>query len=211
MHHTATHTHTTSTPRPTPSSALIYNRLHIDCNRLQQTAQTAQTATHCNRLKVQHTATHCNTIKSYTSHCNTQIYHINTKTRTIRSPDTWQTATATHCNTMFQYATHYNTLATHCNTLQHTNTTFLAPMHDRLHQTTPDCNWNTLQHTETISNSLQHPCNTLQHTTTHTRTTSPPRPEPFPPPHGPAKWMNHIAHINKSCHTYGWVMLHIGW
>ena len=82
-----------------------------------------------------------------------------------------------------------------------------------------DCTRLQLKHTATQCNNmqfttspLQHTAthrNTLQHTTTHTRTTSPPRPEPFPPPHGPAIWIKHIARIDESCRTYRWVMSHI--
>ena len=125
----------------------------------------------------------------------------------IRAP-LWYRRAATHCNTLQHTATHHNTLhdtATHCNTLQHgaTHSNTLQHLNRtrvplRYRRVATYCN---MQHTATHCNTLQHTathCNTLQHLN---RTRVPLRLSIGRLSINLCTRMNHVKHINESCHT----------
>ena len=195
-------------------------------NMLQDTATHLQhTATHCKTLQYtcwsltcrrwprarrldEHAATQCNTLATHRNTLQHTATHCNTSTRTSRQR--WPRAKRPDQH----IATHCNTLATHCNTPTRTSLR-RWPRARR-----PD------QQSATQYNTQATHCNTLQHTATHCNTPVRTSQRRWPRARRRARirqgvssrrqprWyvvllMSHVTHMNGSCHTYEWVMLHI--
>jgi len=134
------------------------------------------------KLKPLVQSTHCNTLQHTAPHCNTLQ------------------RTAPHCNILQRTALHCNTLQHTANTLQHT-----ALQCNTLPCTARQCN--TPHRTATHCNALQHVAIQCRHSNCsgiwHTAGCLINQTYECAMSH---IWMSHVAHINTSCHTYGWVM-----